>query len=72
MQYLAQQYAPELLGGTPAKSAEIDMVYAQLKDVKQTITGPCYIGNDRKILMNMAKKKMEPLIAYLGKKDFLL
>ena len=72
MQYLAQKYAPELLGGTPARSAEIDMVFAQMKDVKQTITGPCYLANDRRKLINLAKQKMEPLIAYLGKKDFLL
>ena len=48
------------------------MVYAQLKDVKQTITAPCYTGSDRRQLMELAKKKMEPIIAYLGKQEYLL
>lgn len=48
MLYVAAQYAPELLGQTPEQTAEIDMLYSQLKDVKTAITGPCYVGADRK------------------------
>eukprot|EP00806_Schmidingerella_arcuata_P001654 Macronucleus_2492.p3 GENE.Macronucleus_2492~~Macronucleus_2492.p3 ORF type:complete len:220 (+),score=60.35 Macronucleus_2492:31-660(+) len=71
MLYLATSYAPELLGKTPEQTAEIDMLYGQLKDVKTAITGPCYVGADRKQLSQTAKVKMAPIVAYLGKKDFL-
>lgn len=71
MLYLATAYAPELLGKTPEKCAEIDMLYSQLKDVKSAITGPCYVGADRAQLSQTAKSKMAPLVAYLGKKDYL-
>ena len=42
-----------------------------MKDVKQSITGPCYTGADRKKLIDLATVKMKPLVDYLGKKDFL-
>jgi len=71
MLYLATKYAPELLGRTPEQNAEIDMLYCQLKDVKSAITGPCYVGADRAQLSQTAKAKMAPLVAYLGKKDYL-
>ena len=71
MLYIATSYAPELLGQTHEQTAEIDMLYGQLKDVKTAITGPCYVGADRKTLSVTAKEKMKPIVAYLGKKDFL-
>jgi len=71
MQYIAQCYAPELLGGSPERCAEIDMVYAQLKECKQSITGPCYTGGDRRKLTELAKQKMKPIVEYLGKKEYL-
>lgn len=71
MIYLSTKYAPELLGQTPEQKGEIDMIYSQLKDIKSAITGPCYVGVDRKILMATAKNKLAPIVKYLGKKDFL-
>ena len=71
MVYLATSFAPELLGNSPQQKAEIDMMYSQLKDVKSAITGPCYVGQDRTVLSNTAKQKMAPIVAYLGKKDYL-
>jgi len=71
MLYLAAAYAPELLGQTPEQSGEIDMLYFQLKEVKQSITGPCYVGTDRKKLVDVAMLKMMPIVQYLGKKEYL-
>jgi len=69
--YMATSFAPELLGKTPEQTAEIDMLYGQLKDVKQSITGPCYVGTDRRRLSDLSKQKMKPIVDYLGKKDYL-
>ena len=72
MIYLAQSYAPELIGQNPLEMATIDMMYAQLKDITSALYAPCYQGADREELKNMAKSKMQPIVAYLGKKDYLL
>ena len=48
------------------------MMFQQLKDCKSAITGPCYVGTDRVALSATAKSKMQPIVAYLGKKDFLI
>ena len=72
MVYLCASYAPELLGQNAAEKAEIDMLYSQLKDIKQAVTGPCYQGVDRAKLSQTAKQKMAPIVTYLGKKDYLI
>lgn len=72
MLYVATAYAPELLGSSPEESAEIDMIYSQLKDLKSAITGPCYIGQDRAVLKELAMKKMKPIVDYMGKKEYLI
>ena len=72
MQYLAKSFAPELLGHSSEEIAEIDMLYGQLKDIKQSITGPCYVSNDRTSLSMTAMKMMRPIVAYLEDKEFLV
>ena len=72
MLYICNAYCPELLGKTPQEQAEIDMLFSQLKDVKSAITGPCYVGQDRKVLATTAKTKMGPIVDYMGKKQFLM
>ena len=42
MQYLANAYAPELLGKDPHERGQMDLMYAQMKEIKQATTGPCY------------------------------
>ena len=72
MTYLCTKYAPELLGSSIEVRAETDMLYSHLKDAKQAVTGPCYVGMDRTKLTNLALSKMAPIVKYLGdKKDFL-
>ena len=72
MTYLCNKYAPELLGSSIEVRAETDMLYSHLKDAKQAVTGPCYVGMDRTKLSNLAATKMTPIVKYLGeKKEFL-
>lgn len=71
MVYLCHKYAPELLGDTPKQKAEVDMLYAQMKDIKSAITGPCYVGINPEQLKQTCKVKMQPIVEYLGKKDYI-
>ena len=71
MVYLSHHYAPELLGTTVKQKAEINVLYAQMKDIKAVITGPCYIGHDSEALKQLCKEKMQPIVAYLGKNDYI-
>ena len=72
MIYLCQQYAPELLGSTIEVRSETDMLYSHLKEAKQAVTGPCYVGHDKKKLGDIAQKKMTPIVKYLGvQKEYL-
>lgn len=48
------------------------MLYSQLKDIKAATTGPCYSGCNQDQLKQTCKIKMEPIVAYLGKKNFLM
>ena len=54
MTYLCQQYAPELLGSNIEVRSETDMLYSHLKEAKQAVTGPCYVGHDKKKLGRLA------------------
>ena len=72
MKYLAYQYSPELAGETIEGKAEIEMLHERLADAKKVISGPCYVGSDRQKLINMAMKKLAPLVEYLGEKKFLV
>ena len=72
MLYLATAYCPETLGETPEEKGQIDMIYVQLKDAKSAITGPCYVGQDRAKLKELARSKMAPIVNFLGKKEFLI
>ena len=62
MVYLCTEYAPELLGTTIEEKAQIDILYAQLKDIKAALTGPCYVGTDREVLKKTAKVKVQPIL----------
>ena len=62
MVYICTVYAPELLGSTIEVRAETDMLYSHLKDAKQAVTGPCYVGHDRAKLAQLANQKMEPIV----------
>jgi len=71
MVYLCHKYAPELLGNTLKQKADVDMLYSQMKDIKSAITGPCYVGHNPEALKQTCKVKMQPIVAYLGKNDYI-
>ena len=71
MAYLCQKYAPELIGENPVQMAEVIMIYAQLKDIKEKITSPCYSGENPEKLKQTCKDRMKQIIAYLGKKTYI-
>ena len=71
MQYLANAYAPELLGKDPHERGQMDLMYAQMKEIKQATTGPCYTQTDKSALAQQAKLKITPVVQYLGKKDYM-
>ena len=62
MIYICTVYAPELLGSTIEVRAETDIIYSHLKDAKQAVTGPCYVGHDREKLAQLAVQKMKPIV----------
>ena len=72
MKYLAYQYSPELAGETVEGKAEIEMLHEKIIDAKKVITGPCYVGENRQKLIGLAKKKLIPIVEYLGEKKFLV
>ena len=48
------------------------MLYSQMKDIKSAITGPCYVGANPDELKQTSKAKMQPLVNYLGKNDYMV
>ena len=72
MKYLAYEYCPELAGETVESKTEIEMLHEKIIDAKKAITGPCYVGEDRKKLNALAKMKLKPIVKYLGSRKFLV
>jgi len=71
MIYLCNAYCPELLGTDLEQKSEIDMIYGQLKEVRQALTGPCYVGADRQVLKRNAKAKISGILKHLGTREFV-
>ena len=46
MQYIAKKYRPELLGSTAAELGRVNMLAAQVHDLKMKATMPCYVTGD--------------------------
>ena len=47
MKYIAHKHGPELLGQDVATMAKVEMVAANVGDLKGQITMPCYTSGDR-------------------------
>ena len=72
MKYIAYKYGPELLGGSPAEIAKVEMVAGIVTDLKGAITMPCYTSGDRNAITMNLMEKVKPLVAFLGDKKFLV
>ena len=72
MKYICYKYGSELLGKTPALSAQVEMVAGQISDLKGAVTMPCYTTGDRSTISMTLLDKVKPLVAYLGDKQFLV
>ena len=71
MRYLANKYVPHLLGETPAEQGRVEMVQAQVTDLKGAVTMPCYTMGDRDAITNNIMLKIQPFIKFMGKHKFL-
>ena len=72
MVYICHKFAPELLGETSEDYGKALLAYYHLKEVKSAITGACYVGANPEQLKVICKAKMQPIVAFLGKKDFFM
>ena len=72
MKYIAYKYGPELLGNSPAKIAQVEMVAGIITDLKGAITMPCYTTGDRITITINLLEKVKSLVTFLGNKQFLV
>ena len=73
MRYICRKYKPELLGTNPKEIAEMDMLGAVVNDLKvQGVMYPCYMHGDRPKIEEDCKKRLEPIVKWLGDKKFLM
>ena len=73
MRYICRKYKPELLGRTLEERAQVDMIGAVVNDLK--VNGcmvPCYVHGDRDKIDQDCTKKLEPIVKWLGTKDYLM
>ena len=72
MKYIAHKHGPELLGGDAPTMAKVEMVAANVGDLKGQITMPCYTSGDRAAITANMMQKVKPIVNYLGDKPFLV
>ena len=70
--YICHKYNPELLGKTLADKANVDMVGLLVQTFKGTGTVACYKHDDKNVIVEEGKKALEPIVAFLGDKKFLI
>lgn len=61
MRYIAKKYKPELLGNSAAELGRIEMLAAQVSDLKGKATMPCYGHGDA----NQIIEECRPLLGKL-------
>ena len=73
MRYICNKYKPELLGSTLKERTEIDMFGLVMHDLKlNSLTYPFYKHGDRAKIDAEGKAKLEPIVKWLGSKQFLI
>ena len=69
--YLADKYAPELLGEDSTTRAKVNMLAGVVGDLKGGCTMPCYMGSDKQAVVDVIKAKLPAIVAFLGDNKFL-
>ena len=73
MRYICLKWKPELIGRSLQERAEIDMMGAVINDLKVAgVMIPCYVHGDREKIEEDCKKRLEPIVKWLGDKKFLM
>ena len=73
MRYICNKYKPELLGTNEKEIAEMDMLGAVVNDLKVNgVMFPCYGHGDRDKIDADTKKRLEPIVNWLGDKQYLM
>ena len=70
--YLADKYKPELLGSTPEKRADVNMIHGVLTGIKGAATGPCYAGGKPEDVIPQLKQMLAPVMKKMGNNKFLV
>ena len=73
MRYTCSKHKPELLGTNQKEIAEMDMLSAVINDLKvQGVMVPCYVHGERDKIDADCKKRLEPIVSWLGDKQYLM
>lgn len=72
MRYIVNKWAPELAGKTIEDKARVDMVIGVISDIKSQTSGHCYGSGDKEAATKNAETKLEPVVKFLGAKNFLV
>ncbi len=72
MKYIASKFGPQLLGTTPAVTAQVEMISNVVSDLKGAVTMPCYTNGDRSTITSVLMEKVKPIVNFLGEKNFLV
>ena len=65
-QYIADRWAPELLGRDPEERAKVDMLAGVLSQLKQSLHLACYQGSDKEAIGEESMRQVKPVAEYLG------
>ena len=66
MVYIANAYAPELLGKTPDERGQMDMIYDKMKHLKAETHTKCFTSSDKSAIGVSAKEGIMPFVNFLG------
>ena len=69
MRYICKKYKPELLGTNLKEESEMDMLSAVVHSLKlDCLTYPCYSHGDRAKIDEDSKRRLGPIVKWLGEK----
>ena len=66
MKYVARKYKPELLGSSAAEFGRLEMLAAQVHDLKMKATGPCYQTGDKAAIIEVCRPLLNKLFECKG------